>query len=267
MFVHPSRRYRLYIDETGTQTLKMDHADRFLCLMGVIMLQKTHDDKFAPSLGTLKSELFGHRPKAPVILHRRDMVRGTGAFKSLRDDPFLAMEFERRWLSLIESTQFLSIAVAIDKDAHIKKYAVWQHDPYHYCLEVLVERFVKWLTRHNFSGDVLIESRSKFADKRLKTAYARLYESGNNAITARQAQNCLTSKEIKFCSKADDIAAIQLADSLAHPVLRYMKTQHLNEAAAAGFGPRLVEVLTKSKLARHPKTMVVEGWGLKWLPE
>lgn len=231
------------------------------------MLQQTHDDKLSPALSALKADMFGHTSDNPVILHRRDMVRGEGAFQCFKDDPFLAMEFETRWLDLVSNTQFIAIAGAIDKDAHVQKYVVWQHDPYHYCLEILVERFVKWLTRHGFMGDVVIEARGKFADKRLKRAYARLYANGNNAVTSGQVQKCLTSKELKFCRKEDDVAAVQLADSLAHPVLRYMKTQHLNEAPAVGFGPQLVDVLLKSKLARQPKTGVIPGWGLKWLPE
>lgn len=267
MFVHPSKRYRLYIDETGTQTLKKSHDDRFLCLMGIIMLQKTHDEIFTPAFQQLKREVFNHSSDAPVILHRREMVRGEGCFAVLKEDPFLAMDFERRWKELINESQFLGIAGAIDKDAHVKKYVVWQHDPYHYCLEILVERFVKWLTRHRFIGDVVIEARSKFADKRLKKAYSRLYHHGNNAITAAQAQDRLLSKELKFACKADDVAALQLADSLAHPMLRYMKTVHLNEAPAVGFGAALVDIMLKAKLARHPKTQLIEGWGMKWLPE
>jgi hypothetical protein len=267
MFVHSSKRYRLYIDETGTQTLKTAHEDRFLCLMGVIMLQQTHDDTFSPLFRQLKSDLFGHSADNPMIFHRREMVRGEPPFQALKEDPFLAMDFERRWLDLIGRTQFLALAGAIDKDAHKRKYVVWQHDPYHYCLEILVERFVKWLTRHNFVGDVVVEARGKFADKRLKRAYHRLYRHGNNAVSAAQVQHCLLSRELKFRSKRDDVAAIQLADSLAHPTLRYMKTVHLNEAPAAGFGARLVELLLESKLARHPRTGLIEGWGLKWLPE
>lgn len=235
--------------------------------MGVIMRQDRHDGIFTSQFQQLKSGLFGHTAEAPVILHRREMVRGEPPFAGLKEDPFLAMDFEREWLDLVRRSSFLAIAGAIDKDAHVKKYVVWQYDPYHYCLEVLVERFVKWLNRHGFVGDVMIEARSKFADKRLKKAYQRLYENGNNTITASQAQRALTSKELKFASKTDDIAALQLADSLAHPMLRYMKTKHLNEAPAVGFGARLVELLIESKLARQPKTGLIDGWGTKWLPE
>lgn len=235
--------------------------------MGVIMLQQRHDTTFTSDFQRLKSDLFGHSPENRVVLHRREMVRAEPPFQGLKDNPFLAMDFERDWLDLVAKSSFLAIAGAIDKEAHVKKYVVWQHDPYHYCLEVLVERFVKWLNRHGFVGDVLIESRDKFADKRLKKAYQTLYSNGNNAVTAAQVQAALTSKELKFARKSDDVAGLQLADSLAHPVLRHLKTKHLNESPAVGFGARLVDVLLASKFARQPKTGLIEGWGTKWLPE
>ncbi|MBV7258395.1 DUF3800 domain-containing protein [Erythrobacter crassostreae] len=266
MFIHPSKRYRLYIDETGTQSLKKAHIDRFLCLMGIVMLQETHDKSFTQTVFDLKTELFDHSQESPVILHRREMVRGEAPFEKLKSDPFLAMEFERRWTKVVEESAYLAMATAIDKDAHVKKYIVWQHDPYHYCLEMLLERFVKWLKRHNFQGDVLVESRGKFADKRLKAAYQRFWQRGNSTVTAETAQKYLTSKHIKFGRKEDDIAGHQLAVSLAHPVLRYLKTEKLNEPPATGYGARLVDVLKESKLARKPKTDLIDGWGLKWLP-
>lgn len=266
MFVHPSKRYRLYIDETGTQTLKKAHVDRFLCLMGIVMLQETHDQTFTADVHKIKADMFGHTAETPVILHRREMVRGDPPFERLKADPFFAVEFEDRWTALVEKSAYLAMACAIDKDEHVKKYVVWQHDPYHYCLEMLLERFVKWLVRHNFKGDVLVESRDKFADKRLKAAYRRFYDNGNSVVTAKSAQAVLTSKEIKFGRKSDDIAGHQLADSLAHPVLRYMKTINLQEPPASGFGARLVDLLKVNKLARKPKTDIIQGWGLKWLP-
>jgi hypothetical protein len=100
MFVHPSKRYRLYIDETGTQTLKKAHLDRFLCLMGIVMLQETHDKAFTASVTKIKAEMFGHCEDSPIILHRREMVRGEAPFQRLKADPLFAMEFENRWTEL-----------------------------------------------------------------------------------------------------------------------------------------------------------------------
>lgn len=267
MFIHPSKRYRLYIDETGTQTLKQAHTDRFLCLTGLVMRQDAHDGAFTVAMDSIKDELFNQTPTSPVIFHRREMVRGEGIFERLQSDPLFAMEFEQRWLDLLDKSQFIVIAGAIDKKAHKEKYKVWQHDPYHYCLQVLVERFVMWCKRHKFCGDVLIESRDKWADKRLKAAYSHFYHNGEGRVSALDAQACLTTKEIKFARKSDNVAAHQLADSLAHPVLRYLKSQHLGEPPAVGFGNRLVEKLLLDRFARHPKTRVISGWGHKWLPE
>jgi hypothetical protein len=161
----------------------------------------------------------------------------------------------------------LAIAGAIDKLEHKQKYVVWQHNPYHYCLEILVERFVRWLSRHGFVGDVLIECRDKYADKRLKNAYSHFYEHGNDHVTPQTAQRVLLSKELKLEPKEANIAGHQLADSLAHPVLKYLKCENLNEPIAVGFGARLVNALLVDKFARHPKTNVIKGWGHKWLPE
>ena len=266
MLVHPSQRYRLYIDETGTQTLKRGHYDRFLCLMGVVMLRSTHDGPATNGLYQIKADLFGHSPATPVILHRREMVRGEGAFKALKTDPFLAFDFEMRWTEYIKKTPFLAFAGAIDKDAHVTKYRVWQHDPYHYCLEILLERYVLWLKRHNFVGDVLIESRDKFSDSRLKRAYKRFYGNGNQHVRPEHAQNYLTSGEVKFGRKVDDIAGHQIADSLAHPVLRNMRSRYLGETPASGFGSTLVAILEVEKFARHPQRHHIDGWGMKWLP-
>lgn len=266
MFVHPSRRYRLYIDETGTQTLKQAHLDRFLCLMGVVMLQETHDGPVTEALYQIKADLFGHSAATPIILHRRDMVRGEPPFERLRSEQGLAEDFEKRWASFVSDMPYIAMAGAIDKHEHVRKYVVWQYDPYHYCLEILLERFVQWLDRHDFVGDVLIEARDKFADKRLKAAYRRFYRLGNDHVTATQAQRRLLSGEVKFGQKADDIAGHQLCDSLAHPILRHMRTLNLGEPKAEGFGAELVQILRDHKLARNPKNRVITGWGLKWLP-
>lgn len=267
MFVHASKRYRLYIDETGTQTLKTAHADRFLCLMGIIMRQDVHDKHLTASLDALKFLFFDDCPNKPVIFHRRDMVRGEPPFEKLKSNESFRIEFEGAWSELVRDSNYIAIAGAIDKVAHKEKYKVWQHDPYHYCLEILVERFCSWMSRHGFVGDVVVESRDKWADKRLKRAYSHFYHNGNDNVSAKRAQRVLLSKELKFGKKSDNIAGHQLADSLAHPILRHLKTEKLGGEPATGFGSKLVQILLDKRLARHPKSGKIEGWGLKWLPE
>lgn len=265
MPVHPSRRYRLYIDETGTQTLKQTRIDRYLCLMGLVMRRDTHDQVLTPRLQGIKVDLFGHSAASPVIMHRRQMVQRAAPFDVL-DDERVMFEFNTRWAALVRETQYIAMASAIDKQAHIEKYQVWQYDPYHYCLECLLERYVKWLNRHGFVGDVLVESRGKGPDKRLKEAYRRFYLRGVDYLTPSVIQARLTSSELKLAMKQEDVAGHQLADSLAHPTLRYMQGVYEAAEVAESFGQQLVRLLLQHRLARHPKTLAIDGWGLKWLP-
>jgi hypothetical protein len=125
---------------------------------------------------------------------------------------------------------------------------------------------VKWLNRHGFVGDVLVESRGRGPDKRLKAAYKRFYVNGGDHLSTSVVQARLTSGELKLAMKQEDVAGHQLADSLAHPTLKYMRGRYEGAEVREGFGQQLVKVLLQHRLARHPKTQEIEGWGLKWLP-
>lgn len=266
MLPHPSERYRLFIDETGIQSLKNVHNDPYLCLMGIIVKRGDHDGSISERLRQIKIDLFGHADDSPVILHRREIVRGDPPFDRLHHNPALNAEFEARWLSLIREARYVAIASAIDKRAHIEKYRVWQHDPYHYCLECLIERYVKWLNRNGFVGDVIIEQRGKVPDTRLRRTYRKLYFEGNDHIPRAIAQERLTTNELKFADKTDDVTGIQIADSLAHPTLAYMRTIAISHPIPTTFGQRLVDLLLKHKFVRNPNTHFIPGWGMKMLP-
>lgn len=82
MLPHPSKRYRLYIDETGTQTLKQTGIDRYLCLMGVVVRQDTHDKVLTPRLQGIKSDLFGHSATSPARGFRKTSTAGRAGAES-----------------------------------------------------------------------------------------------------------------------------------------------------------------------------------------
>jgi hypothetical protein len=267
IFYPPNKRYRLYIDETGTDSMKSTEIDRHLALMGVVLRQDTHDNGLHPRLEAIKTDLFGHCPiKNPVILHRSEIVRLENAFVAL-NDPEIEQEFNSRFLSIVSETSYRAMAVAIDKHAHFEKYTSWQYNPYHYCLELMLERFCQWLERNNYYGDVVIEARSKNKDKRLKEAYSHFYNKGNDWCKTDIVQTRLLSKQPKFKTKKDNISALQLADLLAQPVHRFMKSQKLKETVNNDFGQSLVTILRREKFFRNPDNHNrIWGWGLKWLP-
>ncbi|NGX43166.1 MAG: hypothetical protein K940chlam7_01457 [Chlamydiae bacterium] len=57
------------------------------------------------------------------------------------------------------SWDYTVITVCIDKRMHKEKYTEWRFEPYHYCLETLLERYLYFLDSVGQRGDVMAESR------------------------------------------------------------------------------------------------------------
>jgi Protein of unknown function (DUF3800) len=214
-------RCRLYIDEVGNGGLTVasnNPNERYLSLTGIITKVHYYDCRFIPEINTFKREIFGV-DGSNVILHRREIVRREGPFSVLRDNA-LSEEFDKRLLVLFERLPYLASTIVLDKKRHIDLYGDWTRDPYHYCLEALVERYVLWMRRNAYLGDVVIESRGKRPDKAVKAAFHGIYERGTQNIPYKIVQKFLTSKEIKFMLKTDNCPAMQIVDLIAHPSFR-----------------------------------------------
>jgi len=176
------------------------------------------------------------------------------------------VHFDALLLHLMEESKYRVFTVVIDKREHRAKYAVWQFQPYHYCLTVMLERYVRWLDRISSKGDVLAESRGKKENKQLSKAYRRIYERGTSHVPDRFFKARLTSAEIKLKSKADNIAGLQLADLIASPSCRELICRQANQQMTADFGSKVVEILYRRKYLRSIYDAKVPGWGTKWLP-
>jgi hypothetical protein len=266
-FVPPSKRFRLFFDETGNGDLNAADKspnERYLSITGIVIRQDHHDRYVTRRLNLLKANLFGATPANPVLLHRRDIMRREGRFSALRND-HLRKEFDARLAAIIAECTATAFTASIDKLAHKEKYIVWQYSPYHYVMECLVERFVKWLDKHDRVGDVMGEARDPTHDKHLRRAYARLYRHGNNYHSAENFQARLTTGELKLVRKGADVAGVQLADALAHPAHRALKFAQLKEPQPEDYGTFLVRILERYSYDRHPERGI-RGFGTKWLP-
>lgn len=256
---------RLYIDEVGNDDL-ITPSERYLSLTGVTTKIQIHERTIAPEIERLKSRLFGHNPpQYVVVLHRREIVRREFPFDPLQHEAINA-DWQSSILGLIEGLPYIANTVLIDKHEHAERYKVWLHNPYHYCMQALVERYVLWLNRHNLTGDVMAESRFKAEDRKLKAAFTYLYENGTDKIPPRIFQKCLTSREIKLEPKTANVCGLQLADMLANPSHQFLRCRLLDEEMKAPFGKQIVDLLLAKHFARNPKTGQIEGWGLKTLP-
>jgi hypothetical protein len=258
-------RYRLYLDESGDHnyTDSEDVGMKYLALLGVWFRQAPDYTTFAENLDLLKDAVFGKRPDKPVVLHRADIIRKNGPFGIL-NDPKKREEFNSGLLDLIKETNFKIVCALLNKKAHKAQYAHPFH-PYHFCLAAILDRYCGWLNFKGGVGDVMAESRGKLEDTHLKQAHRSVYETGTLMFGSEMHQRALTSKEIKMELKRSNIAGLQLADVLAHPV----KQMALNSKGVcleriSDFGKAIWNAALP-KLNRNETTGVVEGYGIIWL--
>jgi hypothetical protein len=265
-FVHSSKRYRLFFDETGTGDLystKKDPNQQYLSLTGIVIRQDIHNTTTTQQLRSLKSDIFGPK-NAAIILHRREIIDQTGVFAALKDDA-LRIVFNERFLNVVKALPGPVFTVSIDKQAHLDRYKIWQWNPYHYVMTCLLERFVLWLNANGHVGDVMGEARNPTHDAQLRRAFRRFYQNGT-FVRKSVVQRCLISGELRLQPKEANIAALQIADLLAHPAHRQYKFAKLGTPIPNDYGSSLAAILEESKYNRNPKNGNIEGYGRKWLP-
>lgn len=259
------KKYRIYIDEVGNSDLQSsnDPNHRFLSLTGVILELDYVKSFVAPTIEDIKKRYFDHHPDEPVIFHRKELVNKKFPFTALKD-PEIERLFNQEILEFLHNLDFTVITVLIDKKEHTNKYETWKYDPYHYCLEVLLERYFFFLKQLQAVGDVMIESRGGKEDMRLKSSYSKIYSGGTNFIKSVLLQQKLTSNNLKVKSKQMNVTGLQLADLVAHPsrrfVFRYYK---LKEDKNYTFGERIIKILEEKYYSGKSG---IEGYGIKLLP-
>lgn len=245
-------KFRIYIDEVGNPDLESsdDPNHRFLSLTGIILELEYVEKVVHTQMEDLKKEFFRHHPDEPVIFHRKEMLRCAGPFDSLKDQK-IRQRFDDKFLNLLEKWNYTVVSVCLDKKKHKEQYTTWRYDPYHYCLAILIERFVFFLQQYNSRGDVLAESRGGKEDMRLKKAFHRLWEQGTDYVAPETFQQFLTSRELKVKPKANNIAGLQIADIIAHASRNEILIENnITHVSIAPFAQKIIAIL-QSKYYQH----------------
>jgi len=221
-------------------------------------------DNLAPRFASLKADVLNHDPDDPIILHRKKIVKFTGPFSVLRDDGLRAT-FDGRIIEAMTACEYRVITALIDKKAMLGK-ATWANkEPYHYLMEVLVEKYVQFLERRNDIGDIMPEGRLGKKDERLQAAFIRTKSRGTYYVPRARMQARVPSSNLKFRYKRDNIAGLQLADLLAHPSHMLIRERMGHAMHLGDFCQQVGTLLRQEKYDRSNSGTIV-GYGMKWLP-
>ncbi len=239
---------------------------RFLCLLGCWFKNPDYLE-FHKLLEQLKSTHFSHHPDEPVILHREDVINRRRWFKVLQDDR-RREEFDNHLLDVVDKAIFTLVGVVIDKKTLREKYGQEAAHPYHLAMGFMLQRYAGYLNHINRVGDTMAESRGRIEDHLLAESYSAIYQRGTWKTGASFFQGALSSWELKLKQKSANIAGLQLADMLGHPVKQYILWRYgfIPENELGKFGRRLLPII-EAKFNRHLYEGRIEGYGYVLYPK
>ncbi|MFN3671370.1 MAG: DUF3800 domain-containing protein [Bosea sp. (in: a-proteobacteria)] len=263
--------YRLYVDEVGSDDLVHLDKDkhRYLSLSGVAMRVDHARDYLEPALNKIKADVFKHDPDFPIILHRKEIMGLKGPFGVLRDDTLRTL-FNGQLKTVIRKADYTFFTTLIDKQWMVKQKHWRKNHPYHYLMELLIERYTQFLERNDAIGDIMPEARLGKKDELLQLAFAEVKETGSDFVSNNRIHRRIPSSNLKFRTKKDNIAGLQFCDLLAHP--SHIYTRHImgHNVELGPFANEIVDCLIEQKYDCKRDTGIarkIQGYGVKHLPQ
>ncbi len=256
--------FRLYLDEVGTDDLTHTIIDnhRFLSLTGVILEVRDARDHLSPWLNEVKTEVFDYDVDEPLILHRKDILQKKGPYYILRD-PFVEQAFNAKISRIVSDVNYTMISVLIDKQWMLAQRHWETKHPYHYLMEILVEKYVQFLERNNSIGDIMPEARQGKPDRMLQEAFLEIRNSGTHYLKAERISSVLRGEKLKFRTKKQNIGGLQLCDLVAHPSHFYIRDRLGHDVNLGQYARHLIQIFENSKYDRSAAGQIV-GYGVKW---
>lgn len=204
----------VFLDESRDHGLvRVDPASPVFVLCGVCTTLGQYRNDIVPAWNELKVRTFGH--EGP-ILHSTDIRKRQGPFVRL-NDPVLRKEWMEQLTRLLASLPYTLIAVAIHKVEHASRYRDPAH-PYHYALEILMERVSIWLEMSGMRhARFIAEARGKAEDRQLLAEFGKLLSSGTEYRDFRGLK-----LDLEFVPKSANVIGCQIADLAAYPVARHV---------------------------------------------
>jgi len=223
-------------------------------------------DHATPNMTAFKADIFQHDPDVPLIFHRKHVMNKRGVFHKLLDQETCA-RFDAGLVNYLTDTDYTVITVVIDKLGMLNQRHWQEKHPYHYLMEILVEKYVQWLERKKATGDIMPEMRKGQKDCALQRAYNSVRIWGTGFVNTARIAAAIPAAKLKFRSKEDNITGLQICDLLAHPSHVYVRSLQHHQVTLGPFAAQVVPILVEKKYDRSPwnKDKIV-GYGIKYLP-
>ena len=205
----------LFLDESGDHNLTTpDPQYPLFVLAGCVMSEDDCDNQLSFRMNDFKEKLFGTKN---IVLHYVDYTRNKNGFEQMVDKEFRE-KFYDGLNKIIAETKFSLISCIVDKTKHKERYKNLAIDPYILSLEIIVERFVKSLVDANEKGFIIAESRGQQLDNEFNLVFLDLKIRGTRFLRPKDIVENVEGFTIR--KKAENIAGLQLADSLVTPIGR-----------------------------------------------
>jgi hypothetical protein len=240
--------FTIYVDESGDHSLESINPEYPLFVLAFCLAAKAdYRAQIAPEMAGFKHHWFGHEA---VVLHAHEIRKEKGDFKFLFDRK-VRERFLDDLTALMDRLSYTLIVSAIDKVRLNHQYAE-PDNPYSIAMQFCLERAFFYLREQGEVEKlthVLVESRGRKEDADLELVFRRICD-GANAFGHR------LPFEVVFVDKKQNLAGLQLADLVCHPIGRHL--------LKPGQKNRAYEVVEKK--FRRSGGGRLEGYGLKTFP-
>ncbi len=241
----------MFLDESGDHSLeKIDASYPMFVLAGCIFDFEYYLQEAEKRVNELKLK---HFRKTNIILRSYDIRKQKGDFVCLVDRKKRESLYEAID-NLVEGLNFTVIAAVINKTKLKGQYG-HPKNPYHLCLQFILERSVMYLGRSNEKMMFRIESRETHNDQKLSEVYERFRNNDHRLFSKDEIQSKLT--DLSFNQKTQNIAGMQIADLVAYPIGKWVLDSNKENKAFT---------IIEKKLHRKPRTDRYLNYGLKVFP-
>lgn len=223
-------KYKVFIDECGSPTLKnIDRNFPVFVLCGVVF-QDVDYEKFRFALNLIKIFLFDDKS---LIFHSVDIRRKAKRFLELNDSIVLQL-LMYNLNEIIGKSRYQIISAAIHKEKHKARYGANAIDPYNLSFEFFIERLLWLLKEKPYQGkgkievDIYFEQRGKKEDNTVKLKFEEIKRLGTRYLTVNEINKY--NIRVSFVSKKANINGHQLADLVAYPIARYVMDGKFSKA-------------------------------------